>query len=138
MPEIESKIESGALSLSAVTQVYGAVRGFKKTESRENLVRLKRELLEKFENTTARERDEVLAEMFPQVSFIKEQIKPIGPDRVEIKLAISRELADKIERLREVTVHQNREQTLEGLLEKLVELGLKKSDPLYKPIRLAQ
>ena len=132
IPEIESKITSGALSLSAATVVYSTARKLKRTHSPAALSKIKRELLTRFENTTTRDREEQLAEMFPRVSFAREYMRPVSPDHVEIKLTVSRALARKIERLMEVMAHQNREQTLEGLLARLVELGLKKSDPLYK------
>lgn len=140
-PEIEAKISSGALTLTAVSQVYGAVRKLRKNQKKISLQAplaqkqtqaLTRSLLQDFENTTNKQRQERLAEVFPDHAPHPELMRPLNEHRVELRLTVTKELAQKIEHLKNLMSHQNPEMSLEGLLACLVEFGLKKSDPLYK------
>ncbi|RYZ81137.1 MAG: HNH endonuclease [Proteobacteria bacterium] len=133
LPEVESKIESGELSLTAASKV----QSFFKAESKAKKSYTGKEQLKVVElccSKSTREVERELAGLNPDVAK-HESTKPVGLDRYELNLTISEELEQDIRKLKSLLAHSQSEMTTEHLLERLVELGLERFDPVRKAER---
>ncbi|RYZ78170.1 MAG: hypothetical protein EOP06_29550, partial [Proteobacteria bacterium] len=133
LPEVEKKIESGELSLTAAAKVqsfFRAEKKAKKTYTEAEKLAVVQVCLSK----STREVDRELASRNPEVSRV-ESVKPVGKDSFELRITISEELEAKIRKLKGLLAHSQPTSRTEELLEMLVELGLEKFDPARKAER---
>jgi N-acyl-D-aspartate/D-glutamate deacylase len=99
VPEIEEKIEAGALSLSNLSLAQSHFRKEAQWASKPITKAAKIELLEKIENKSAREAQKiVLAQASQPAAIIPDRVKPISEALDEIRFVAPRELQEKIER----------------------------------------
>ncbi len=133
LPEVEAKIESGALSLTAVSKVQTFLN-LEKKENRTYSIEERREILDACVSKSTREVERELAKRNPNILKI-ETMKPVGHDRFQVSFSISEETEVKMKKLRALFAHANPNISLEQLFEKLVELGLEKFDPARKAER---
>ena len=110
VPEIKEKIDQGSLSLSAVTIVYKHIRKKPVVE--------KREVLKVIENKPTREVKKLFAEAIEPIKIKKTEYQ----DKVYVRLELTHEQSNKLERLKALKSHKF---TLESLLENLIEKELK-------------
>ena len=108
-PELEEKLQSGALSLTAVHKAQVSFKKDPKSKSE------KREILSKLENKSTREVDKILA---------PESIK-------KLSFEVTPELEAELERLKEIWGISD----LTQLIEKMAKISLKHCDPLKKAER---
>ena len=121
IPEIKEKIDRGVLSASAVTAVYKHIR---KKPTKE-----KRETLKAIENKSSREVRRLFAEPPRPIKIKKAEYK----DKVYLRLELSLEQNNKIEKLKALKSHKF---NLEGLFEELVDKELKAyTNTTFKPSR---
>lgn len=112
IPEIKTKIETGALTASGLSMAYKSLKG--KTTAQ------KKELLKKLENRPTREIKKILIQESPSPE-IKIQ-KTDYHNKVILRLELSPEQNQKLERLKALKAHRF---NLEGLLEGLIDKELK-------------
>ncbi|RYZ72096.1 MAG: hypothetical protein EOP05_11380 [Proteobacteria bacterium] len=133
LPEIEKKIESGELSLTAAAKVQSFFRAEKKAKkvySEKEKLDVVRVCLSK----STREVERELASRNPEVSRV-ESVKPVGKDSFELRLTISAELELKLRKLKALLAHTKPNLRTEQLLGILVEIALDKFDPVRKAER---
>jgi hypothetical protein len=131
IPTVESKLESGELSLSVASEVQSFFYAEAK-ESRPYSLSAKIELIETCLNKSRREVERELVRRNPEREK-GESIRQTSPDRVRVSFSISEELNQKLNRLKDLLSHTN--PSTEDLLDRLAELGLDKFDPERKAVR---
>lgn len=133
IPQVESKIESGELSLSVASDVQSFLyqeareeRGYSKFE--------KIDLIKSCLGKTRKEAEEEFAKRNPERER-RESSYAISQDRLRISFSISKELNEKLNHLKDLLSHVDPAMTTEALIERLSELGLDKYDPKRKAAR---
>ncbi|MCB9025061.1 MAG: HNH endonuclease [Bdellovibrionaceae bacterium] len=106
LPEIEKKIESGALSLTNISQAQAYFREVKKSattkmESNKILKATdKVKILENLENKSTREGQKILLQMLPEIALPKEKERILSDHHTEIRFVINQELKNRLTELR--------------------------------------
>lgn len=101
IPEVEAKIQSGALSLSNISQAQVFFRELKRTEptrvvSREE----KTAVLDKLEQKSAREAKQVLVAMNPAAALPREWVRQIDLEHTELRFVVTTEIQAKLQEVR--------------------------------------
>ena len=133
IPEVEEKIKSGKISLSVASQMQGFFRqeNIKRHAKRQNPIspKEKLELVSRLAGTSSRKCEVKLAEIAPERVLPQEKIRPLTAEKTQIQFLADVDLMSKIQRLKELTSHQNPEGKLEPLFNKALELALEQLDP---------
>ncbi len=140
MPELESKLESGKLSLAAVSLVQSHVLAIEKIQGEKVSFPEREQLFAAVEDKSKREVEIYLAtqaaagpHLKKKLSSQKETIRPIGAIgeelQFELRLNVSKSLLDKLRRIQNLTSHTGKTEKLAELLDYLSELALEKIDP---------
>jgi hypothetical protein len=130
IPEVEKKIESGSLNLTALTQAQSFFRQEAKTEKPMTLSE-KKDVLGLLENKTTRECEKELIKLRPEALPQKqEKTRRITEDYSELKLIIKNDTLEKLKKLKDIL--SNRGLSLQDLVDLLADDGLKKYDPALK------
>lgn len=111
VPEIKEKIDKGHLSLSSITSVYKHIRKKPLAE--------KRKILEKIEHKSARQVKKLFSEPIEPIKIKKTTYR----DKVYLRLELTHEQNQKLEKLRALKSHNH---NIESLLEQLIETELRK------------
>jgi 5-methylcytosine-specific restriction endonuclease McrA len=119
LPGAIARIEQGKLSMSVAAQVQSAVRREALDPART------KELLNELSGASKREAEKKLAALFPQEAK-PEKTKPISEDLLEIRMTVSREEAEIIERLLDRKSHTNFERSKAKLFVELATAALQK------------
>jgi 5-methylcytosine-specific restriction endonuclease McrA len=126
IPEIEKKIEEGDLSLTTIAK---AQTFFKKEDFSPEK---KAEIVKSLEGKSVREVEKELLKNTDQPNLhLKERIKPVTPDRTEIKFYATDETCQELEKLRALFPGK----TISEVISHAIQLGLKASDPAQKKVR---
>jgi hypothetical protein len=131
IPEVESKLKSGEISLSVASEVQSFFYSEAKL-ARPYSQNAKIELIETCLNQSRRDVERELAKRSPEREK-RDVIRHTSRDRVRVSLSISDELNQKLNKLKELLSHTN--PSTEDLLVRFVELGLDKFDPERKAAR---
>jgi 5-methylcytosine-specific restriction endonuclease McrA len=132
-PEIETKIQEGELSISAVSQV----QSFCNSQQKENVVTVtpeqKKKLFAAVEGKTRKESDQALASLFPQNPLPKKKDKenPLNATETQITFVANTELMAKLKQIRELLVG-GAFLAYPELFSKMAELSLKRLDPVKR------
>lgn len=119
VPEIMKKIDQGSLSVSAITSAFKHIR--------DQPVEQKREVLNKIENKSSREVKAFFAEPLKPIKIIKTEYQ----DKVLLRLELTHEQNQKLEKLKALKSHQH---SLESLFESLIEKELRVFESVqYQP-----
>ncbi len=110
IPEIKQKIDDGVLSFSAITMVY-------KTAKNKSLEE-KKKLIASIENKSSREVKEMFMEPAREIKVKKQ----VYQDKVHIRLELSHDQYDKLQRLKSLKSHKH---DFESLFEALIDKELK-------------
>lgn len=125
IPKLESKILEGSITLTQLAQVQNFFVQ-EKREARDQSTEQKVQILEKLENMSSRETEKELLKHTPEpLRHRKEIAKSISSELVDMRVTVSNELAEKLERLQD-RLNVSR---LDELLEKLSDIALKATDP---------
>lgn len=101
MPEIEAKIESGALSLTNVSQAQSFFYDIKKTEPERVVTKEeKKELLDKLENKSSREAEKILLEIRPPEALPRERERLVTSTHTEVRFVMDDALKAKLTEVR--------------------------------------
>jgi hypothetical protein len=126
VPETRASIETGRLNLTAASQLQRVFEAKRKTKN----PMLKAEKLDLFyalENKPKREVEKVIAAVCPEVMTQTESQKYVGSDKIKKTLIISERLNEKIEKLKRLRAHENKD--FITIFEELVDQELKRVDP---------
>lgn len=126
-PHLEKKIESGALSLSAIVQAQAFFRREESTPEQ------KVEILKRLEGQTSRTTEKILASLARLPTIERERILARSENRFEVRLPISTALLEKLERLKALW----KLNTLEKVIERMAEQTIPRVDPVEKAQRNA-
>lgn len=139
LPEVEADIKQGEMSLSVVSQVQSYFRkeNQKRRENRElPLPRPEKlKLLTRLKGTSSRECERKLVQLNPELNLPKEKTRPVSETRTSIHFTVDHSLLEKIERLKDLTSHQNPSGSYEKLFDKIVDLALERLDPVRREAR---
>jgi hypothetical protein len=132
VPELELKIESGEVNVSTLSQVHSFFVQEERQMGKTYSIEEKKTVLNEIEGKSTDQTERVLKTLSP------EQVKPekkrrLNKKQSELRLVISEELLEKLERLKNLLGHKSDAQTYAGLIEELADLALKKLDPMEKP-----
>ncbi len=123
MPEVEEKVQSGALTLSNLNLAQTFFR-------QEKIVATaKTELLARLENKSSREAQKIVAEERTSPPPPQERIRVVGPTTVEIKFTANEEVQEKNAQLKGLLAHKYPNLKLADLFEQLCDLGLRHWNP---------
>src|SRR5690606_26219121 len=103
LPEIENKIVNGELSLSVLSQTQSF---FKKKEREKEPVKKeeKLDLLASLENSSARECEQKLVELDPELAQ-RDREQPIGQKLVELRLTVDEGFMSEVKELKDLLAH---------------------------------
>lgn len=139
IPEVEEKMKSGKISLSVAAQMQGFFRQEKQKRQVEHRDPIspkeKLELVSQLAGTSSRKCEQKLAQIAPERILPQEKIRPLNSEKTQIQFVADVDLMNKIQRLKELTSHQNPEGKLETLFAKALDLALERLDPERKEQR---
>lgn len=117
IPEIEPKVESGALSLTNLCLARSAFRRGEFTRAE------KLTILLSLENKSSREAKKILVSHAPIPTRV-DRVTQITPDKMELRFVVSVETYQKLERLKGRLAHKSPNISLGELMDKLCDLAL--------------
>ena len=131
MPELESKIESGDLTLTALNLANTQFRAEKKVGFGRNKEQ-KLEILGKMEKKTKREVEKILAASSPleKIAVPQEKVRELSEKEVELKLVCSQDFMKKVEHLKALLAHSHPGASMAEILEYACDQTLTKVDPM--------
>jgi hypothetical protein len=130
VPELEAKLQSGAVSLSTASQVQNFVRAEKRMTGSEASAQDLRSLVAAIEGKSSRQTEAMLAARSPQVAMaIRERPRSIDGSNLQVTVVLSAELQEKLQKLRDRFSHQNSNSSLAEQLEMLADFALRKMEP---------
>ncbi|MEK6579638.1 MAG: HNH endonuclease signature motif containing protein [Bdellovibrionota bacterium] len=130
IPEVEVSLEKGDVSLSVVSTLQTFFKAEKKLDH-EYTPQAKLKLIKKAEGKSTREIERELALISPQ-AIPKEKERVLSPTQTQLTLVISRDLEEKLKRIKDLLAHQNPDPSYAELIEKTADLALQKLDPTRK------
>jgi hypothetical protein len=126
IPELETRIASGSVSVATVSQVESFCR-------RENISKEeKREILTQIEGLSKRETERVLADIAP-LPVRPEKIRLLDASATEIRVTLNAETLAALDHIRNLISHARPNATYAEAIEYLAKFGIKKLDPLVLP-----
>ncbi|MCC6137066.1 MAG: HNH endonuclease [Bdellovibrionaceae bacterium] len=105
IPEVASKIESGVVSLSQISQVQRASRDVKKRTNQIVSPEKKREILLKIEDSTQKESEKIIAQILDIPIVLAEKIMVHKNDSVTVTLNFSKEQMEILEQVQNMAAH---------------------------------
>ena len=125
MPALQSAIQSGSLTVSKARKITSVLA----PDNQEEWV-LKAQTL------SSRRLEEEVAKVNPRAA-VKESVKFVGEDRLELRVGISKSLEEKLKRVQDLESQRTAQAaTLEQALEAAVGIYLEKNDPVIKAQRI--
>lgn len=122
IPEIETKIETGELSLTAISQAQSFFRS-QKLDKAEKI-----EVLALLENKSTRECERELIKLNPEAVPVRiEKQRHLSQNHVELKVILDSKTMDKLEKLKNLFSHDP-DMNLPKLIDKMADLMLSKKD----------
>ncbi len=135
VPSVATLIEGGSLNLSTVSAVQCFLKREERVKGKIYSPEEKQDLLGKMENRSHRECEKILFQLSPEVAKSKETSRTVSPTQTELKLVVSDDLMQKIEKIKGLLAHSHPGIGLSGLLEVLVDRALEQIDPARKAAR---
>ena len=133
LPELEEKINFGALSLTHLGLAQTLFHKEQKLGAKPFSKNEKLDLLNRLEGKSTREAEKIVVSMSSQPeAFRKDSVRTLTAVLSEIRFTASDELLQKIEKLKGLRAHVNPGASLAELFEDLCNLGLKQWDPAAK------
>lgn len=116
MPELEEKIEMGRLSLAVVAQAATHMKCKEKLNQSKLAVAEKKEILLQVEGLSHREAEKVLLKDAPEVAQMKEKVRQVSEELLELKVLLTAEMQRDLEDLRSVLSHAMPNASIRDLL----------------------
>ena len=134
LPEVTHKIESGQINLTQAMQLQGQLEKEERLSGQEVAPEVKRELLSRIEGLSTRETEKVLASRTPEAAK-PDNLQVLSGEQTQISFAADEELMRMLERIKELTAHQNRNPGLLELFKLMAKKTLERLDPLERAKR---
>lgn len=134
LPEAEEKIANGTLSLTVAASAQGAFRRQEKMIGRPIPLEEKGLVVRELVGVTARDAEKRLIVRYPEAGIVKEAMRAIAEDQTRISFVASKQLMEKLGRLKALLAHKNFSGRMDILVEQMADVTLAKFDPL-KPRR---
>lgn len=139
IPEVEAQVQSGKISLSVASQMQSFFRQENQKRRSERRASIspqeKLQMVTQLAGTSSRQCERKLAQIAPETALPKERVRPLNSDKTQVQFLVDGELMAKIQRLKELTSHQNPEGKLERVFAKAVDLALDQLDPERREMR---
>lgn len=121
LPQIEAKLNTGALTLSNISAATQVFRAEVKTQGESRSLDDKLSLLKAIENKSKREAEEIAQSLShaPKEMLKPEFIKPQGEEHIEVRFTAKKSLEVKIQRLKGLLAHSHPNISTAELFEKL-------------------
>ncbi len=133
LPEVEEKINSGAISLTHIGLAQSLFRQEKKFTEKELTTDQKNEVFEMIAGKSVREAERItLALASNPVEIKPDRVKAISANHIEVKFTTSCEVENKIETLKGLLAHKFPSLSIGELFDKLCDLGIEAWDPAAK------
>jgi len=130
LPEIETQISNGQISLTHIGLAQSLFRQEKKIHHKEFSTQEKLSVFEKMASLPVRDAEKVTLSFSSAPALAKpDRVHLVSPDQVEIKFLASTEIQKKIETLKGRLAHQHPNLTLGELFDRLCDWGLERLDP---------
>ena len=125
IPEVEAKLNSGALSLSNVSQVSSFFREAKNLDPR-RIIHKKEKLavIAKLENKSTRDAQKELLALQPKAALPKERERIVSEELSEVRFLMSEKLKAKLEDVRSLLGPKGASMSYAELFEELSDIGL--------------
>ncbi len=135
LPEIETRIEEGRLSLSVVSRAQTFFRQESRVDTPVSTAQ-KREILQELEGKSAREAERVLlARSSDPVRLLPERVRAVSAEISEVRFVADQKFLSEVEVLRGLLAHSHPDASMAELLEFAVALAVKKLDRAREPER---
>lgn len=130
IPEVEAKISQGEISLTHIGLAQSHFRQEKKIQKKDLSREQKLSVIKQIANKPVREAERITLSLCSAPETAKpDRVNLITDNLIELKFTASKELQDKVERLKGLLAHSNPGISLGELFEKLCDLGLQELDP---------
>lgn len=124
LPELEKKVESGALPLSTLSQA----QSFFRQEKTQNLEKI--EILSTLENKSAREVErELVSRSSEPEKLVKEKLRAVSATHTEVKFLVEEEFISELEELKAMLSHKMPNASLKELMAFALKQTLKELRP---------
>ncbi len=124
IPEVETKIGSGELSLTNLSQAQSYFREVKKKNLRPLPLEEKREVLDRLENKSSREGQKVLVALSPDVMIPKERERVVSESLTEISFIMDETLRKSLEELRSLLGSKGAHMNLAELIQETTDISI--------------
>ncbi len=133
LPEVEEKINSGAISLTHIGLAQSFFRQEEKFTDKELTTDQKNEVFEMIAGKSVRDAERItLALASNPVEIKPDRVKAVSANRIEVKFTATCEVENKIETLKGLLAHKFPSLTIGELFDKLCDLGIEAWDPAAK------
>jgi hypothetical protein len=129
LPEVESNLEGGSLSLTVAVSIQGTFRRQEKLNGAPLDQDEKRSVVASLLGSSTREAERKLVEFYPQAKVERESAKPASGERTCIQFMASKELMKKFERLKSLLAHKVPSGRFDELFVEIANVALKKLEP---------
>ncbi len=125
LPQVESHIEAGRLSLTVAAQAQSKFRKYEKTSTPIKAAQ-KTAIVEELLDSSAREAERKLATHFPETKLPRDKMRPLTKELTRIEFNANQQLCEKLEKLKALLAHKNFSGRMDLLIEELADQALKK------------
>jgi hypothetical protein len=133
MPEIEKKIEDGALSLTVVAQASSHLHQKEQMQTARVQTEEKKELFEKLEGLSSRATKKVLLKENPEVVQMAEKLRQVSDELQELKIILTPEMQQDLEKLKSLLSHSMPNASFTEIIAFALKEVIKKRDLSAKP-----
>ena len=128
IPEIEAKIDEGALNLTLISKAQTVCRQERLSGE------TKREIMVSLENKSTREAEQILSRYSTQPPT-QEKVRVVTPTQSEVKFLASEELLQDIENLKGLLAHSHPNASISELIQFALKTAIQSKDPAKKSVR---
>jgi hypothetical protein len=133
MPAVEAMVRSGEISMSVAAQLQTSFRkeNRRRVEKGQPVLSFeeKTQTLMLVEKTSVRESQRKLAAVFPETQLKPDRVAPVSESQVRLEFVASKELADKLEKLKGLLAHKNFEGNMGKLIDLMADMALERLTP---------
>lgn len=126
-PEMEAKIESGALNLSNICQAQGFFRDLKRAEPERVVSKDEKvAVFAKLEQKSSREGEKILLSLAPAGVLPRERERAVTPEHVEVRLILTQTQKDRLKQVRALMGSKGAGLSLSELIDEMAQLSLER------------
>jgi len=127
VPDLGNKIAVGSISVTVAAEVSRLVK-IKKIKNKET----KQKLINLFSNKNKKEVEEEIAKIAPKAAK-KEKLRAINSEESSLEVTVSKELREKLEKLKALLSHKNPSLKMSGVFEVMADIALKQLEKRTSP-----